>query len=198
MTHDAKTGWNWTKRPISLAKIHLGVSPLLVCENLFFYYYYRDKFVWNFFWFYFYQPQLSLSNSTSYLKTIDLLPFCSLLQLINWILFIAIYLAPSIYQFGDRTVSSNNIDCFQSVRQLNKIYVAKFGLKYVQTSVLVIHRLNKFSCFVIVMFLWLFCAVSLWMFPKILCFYKWYIPFWHGDNRWKWDSSYSDKFCSRG
>ena len=42
----------------------------------FFYYYYRDKFVWNFFWFYFYQPQLSLSNSTSYLKTIDLLPFC--------------------------------------------------------------------------------------------------------------------------
>ena len=120
-----------------------------------------------------------------------------LLQLINWILFIAIYLAPSIYQFGDRTVSSNNIDCFQSVRQLNKIYVAKFGLKYVQTSVL-IHRLNKFSCFVIVMFVWLFCAVSLWMFPKILCFYKWYIPFWHGDNRWKWDSSYSDKFCSRG
>ena len=89
-----------------------------------------------------------------------------LLQLINWILFIAIYLAPSIYQFGDRTVSSNNIDCFQSVRQLNKIYVAKFGLKYVQTSILVIHRLNKCSCFVIVMFLWLFCAVSFGCFPK--------------------------------
>ena len=157
--------FHWLKYTL-VCHLCTSASPVGMWEFIFLYDYYQDKFVWNFFWFYFYQPQLSLSNSTSYLKTIDLLPFCSLLQLINWILFIAIYLAPSIYQFGDRTVSSNNIDCFQSVRQLNKIYVAKFGLKYVQTSILVIHRLNKCSCFVIVMFLWLFCAVSFGCFPK--------------------------------
>ena len=135
VTHDAETGWNWQKKPISLAKIH-HISTwvrdfffiIIIGTNLF------ETFFGSIF--------TNLSSLSPIPLPIWKLLICCLsvflLQLINWILFIAIYLAPSIYQFWDRTVSSNNIDCFQSVRQLNKIYVAKFGLKYVQTYLLYI------------------------------------------------------------
>ena len=103
-------------------------SPMGIWEFSFYIIFMIGTNLFEIFCFSFYQPQLSLSNSISCLKTINKMPFSFSSAAYKPILFIAINLAPSIYQFRDLTVSFNhikkcfgvcksNINCFQTVWQ---------------------------------------------------------------------------------
>ena len=117
VTQDAETGWNWPKRPISLgwngprSVAYAYMLRLWVYGNLVFLLsllvgQIRLKFF------------ASLSTNRSFLFLIPFSvwhlynkqPFSFSSAAYKPILFIAINLAPSIYQFWDWTVSSNNIE----------------------------------------------------------------------------------------
>ena len=93
----------------SESRLCIYASPMGIWEFSFYIIFMIGTNLFEIFCFSFYQPQLSLSNSISCLKTINKMPFSFSSAAYKPILFIAINLAPFIYKFRDLTVSFNHI-----------------------------------------------------------------------------------------